>query len=61
MRAVVIAMRSPALDDDLGFSERVEDFPVQQFVPVASVDWEDGPDPERGPSSPSMGSCAMNS
>ena len=27
---------TPALDDDLGFAQRVEDFAVEQFVPYAT-------------------------
>ena len=31
-------MVPPAFDDDLGFSERVEDFTVQQFVAYSPVE-----------------------
>ncbi len=33
MRSNGVIMPSPALDDDPGFLERVEDLPVEQFVP----------------------------
>jgi hypothetical protein len=32
----------PALDDDLGLAESVEDFAVEQFVAQASVEALDG-------------------
>ena len=32
MRAVCIVVTSPALDEDLGFVQRIEEFPVQQFI-----------------------------
>ena len=38
MRPLCIVVLSPALDDELGFSDRVEDLPVQQFVPEPGVE-----------------------
>jgi hypothetical protein len=32
MRAVSIVVTSPAFDEDLGFVQRIEEFPVQQFI-----------------------------
>jgi hypothetical protein len=33
MWALGVVVAAPALDDDLGLSETVEDLPVEQFVP----------------------------
>src|SRR5436190_8188106 len=38
MRANHIVVTSPALDDDLGFTQRVEDLTVEQFVAQARVE-----------------------
>jgi hypothetical protein len=32
MRTVSIVVTSPAFDEDLGFVQRIEEFPVQQFI-----------------------------
>jgi hypothetical protein len=32
MRAVSIVMTSPAFDEDVGFVQRIEEFPVQHFI-----------------------------
>ena len=37
MRAVRIVVASPAFDEDLGFVQRIEEFPVQQLIPKLSV------------------------
>ena len=33
-----VVMATPALDDDLGFTERIEDFAVEQLIPKAGVE-----------------------
>ena len=38
MRAHGIVMPPPALDDDLGLPQRVEDLAVEQFVPQSGVE-----------------------
>ncbi len=38
MRPFRVVVFSPAFDDDLGFSQRVEDLPVQQFVPEPGIE-----------------------
>src|SRR5436190_17981772 len=38
MRANHIVVTSPALDDDLGFTQRVEDLTVEQFVAQARIE-----------------------
>jgi hypothetical protein len=38
VRPFRVVVFSPAFDDYLGFSERVEDLPVQQFVPEPSIE-----------------------
>jgi hypothetical protein len=43
MRAVRIVVASPAFDEDLGFVQRIEEFPVQQFIPQLPVKGLDVP------------------
>ena len=43
MRSDGIVVASPALDDDLGLAQRVEDLAIEQFVAQASIDGVDGP------------------
>ncbi len=38
MRALCVVVPPPLLDDDLCFSQRIEDFPVEKFVPEACVE-----------------------
>ena len=38
MRPDRVVMASPALDDDLGFTERVKDLAVEQLIPEAGVE-----------------------
>ncbi len=38
MRSDGIVVTTPALDDDLGFAQRVEDFAVEQLVAQASIE-----------------------
>ena len=38
MRSHSVIVPAPALDDDLGFSQRVEDFAVEEFVTQARVE-----------------------
>jgi hypothetical protein len=33
MRALRVVLTAPALDEGLGFVQRIEDFPVQQLIP----------------------------
>jgi hypothetical protein len=37
MRAVRIVVASPAFDEDLGFAQRIEEFPVQRLIPQLPV------------------------
>jgi hypothetical protein len=37
MRANRVVVTSPALDDDLGFAQRVEDLAVEQFIAQAGI------------------------
>jgi hypothetical protein len=38
MRALRVVLTAPALDEDLGFVQRIKEFPVQQLIPyVCSV------------------------
>jgi hypothetical protein len=32
MRAIRVVLTAPAFDEDLGFVQRIEEFPVQQFI-----------------------------
>jgi hypothetical protein len=32
MRALRVVLTAPAFDEDLGFVQRIEEFPVQQFI-----------------------------
>ena len=36
MRPNGVVVTSPALDDDLGFTQRIEDLTVEQFIPQAT-------------------------
>ncbi len=38
MRAYLIVVSAPALNDDLGFFERVEDLTVEQLISQASIE-----------------------
>ena len=38
MRALCVVVPPPLLDDALCFSQRIEDFPVEKFVPEACVE-----------------------
>ena len=38
MRPYGVVVASPVLDDDLGFTQRIEDLSVEQFVPQASIE-----------------------
>ena len=37
MRPNGVVVTSPALDDDLGFPQRIEDLSVEQFIPQAAA------------------------
>ena len=37
MRALRVVLTAPAFDEDLGFLQRIEEFPVQQLIPQLSV------------------------
>ena len=43
MRSDGVVVAPPALDDDLGFTQRVEDLAVEQFVTKTSVEALDEP------------------
>ena len=43
MWAVCIVVASPAFDEDLGFVQRIEEFPVQQLIPQLPVEGLDIP------------------
>ena len=36
-RALRVVLTAPALDEDLGFVQRIEEFPVQQLIPQLPV------------------------
>ena len=38
MRPNGVIVTSPALDDDLGFTQRIEDLTIEQFIPQASIE-----------------------
>jgi hypothetical protein len=38
MRPNGVVVPSPGLDDDLGFTQRIEDLSVEQFVPQTSIE-----------------------
>jgi len=37
MWALRVVLTAPALDEDLGFVQRIEEFPVQQLIPQLPV------------------------
>ena len=37
MRALRVVLTAQALDEDLGFVQRIEEFPVQQLIPQLPV------------------------
>jgi hypothetical protein len=43
MRATRVVLTAPAFDEDLGFLQRIEEFPVQQLIPQLPVKGLDVP------------------
>lgn len=40
MRALHVVLTAPALEEDLGFVQRIEEFPIQQLIPQLLGDAE---------------------
>ena len=43
MRATRVVLTAPAFDEDLGFLQRIEEFPIQQLIPQLPVKGLDVP------------------